>query len=128
MWCDGRDWLKFDGAAMICGLCTCIEHSINTGNTCLKGQNTFVTGCTNLKISALQDHEKSERHKKALEIKDAKSRSQEEIITKSDAGRAIRQLSETERYRLSILFRNGHAVIHESSLSKVVNDFESIVK
>lgn len=38
-WCDGREWLKFDGTAMTCALC--LDYSSITSNG-LKDQNTFL--------------------------------------------------------------------------------------
>ena len=73
----------------------------------LKGQNTFLKGCSKRKISAVTDHEHSQMHTKAVEQKNVKTSTVEE----SKAAKVLRSLKENERYRLNILFRNAHAVI-----------------
>ena len=70
-WLKGREWLKFTPEeGMTCTLCVeyLKTHSQNQMLTNLRGQNTFVKGCLNLKTSALIDHEVSKSHLKALEV------------------------------------------------------------
>lgn len=64
-WQEGRPWLTFDTVenTMTCSLCVSYygnasgnEH-VRAQNSNLKGQNRFLTGCSNRKISAVIDHE-----------------------------------------------------------------------
>ncbi|KAH3725667.1 hypothetical protein DPMN_051516 [Dreissena polymorpha] len=89
---------------------TCIEFygtkSIGSG---LKGCNTFLTGSTNLKKSAVSDHELSKAHIDATANTAAKC-SDSAAIASSQAGKAMLSLHLSERQRLMHLFRNAHAV------------------
>ena len=54
-WKTGRPWLVFlENNTMACNVC--INHygkNLSDG----RGQNTFISGCSNLKVSAVSDHE-----------------------------------------------------------------------
>ena len=73
----------------------------------LKGQNRFPSGCTNRKISAVTDYEKSSLHLKAVEVLNKKNKSVEE----SQSVRTLRSLKQADRDKSNILFRNAHAII-----------------
>ncbi|XP_052787904.1 zinc finger protein 862-like [Mya arenaria] len=68
----------------------------------------FLTGCSNLKISAINDHEMSDMHKKAVESE--KNTSTVDVLTSSSSGKALLSLKQAERNKLQHLFRNAHAV------------------
>ena len=68
-WKNGRPWLHFnvEKRSMTCSVCTeFYSDKQPSGNPNLKGQHTFITGCTNRKISAVIDHEKSKYHEDAV--------------------------------------------------------------
>ena len=64
-WKTGRPWLVFlENDMMACNVC--INHygkKLSGG----RGQNTFISGCSNLKVSAISDHERSKMHLVACE-------------------------------------------------------------
>jgi hypothetical protein len=64
-------------------------------------------GCSNFRISAITDHEKSNGRIRTIEIKSAQSSN----VASSAAGKALLQMREADSQRLSILSRNVHAVI-----------------
>ena len=76
----------------------------------LKIQNTFITGCSNFRLSAVVDHEKCKSHIAVVDILTAKSVTVDEI-KQSTAGKALRKLKEADRARVSVLFWNAQAVI-----------------
>ena len=69
-WQEGWPWLQFnlEENSMTCSICMDYyqgkEMPINT----VKGQNRFLSGCTNRKISAVTDHEKGCLYLKAVEV------------------------------------------------------------
>ena len=76
-WQEGWPWLQFnlEENSMTCSICMDYyqgkEMPINT----VKGQNRFLSGCTNRKISAVTDYEKSSLHLKAVEVLNKKKTS-----------------------------------------------------
>jgi hypothetical protein len=76
----------------------------------LKIQNTFITGCSNFRLSAVVDHEKCKSHIAVVDILTAKSVTVDEI-KQSTAGKALCKLKEADRARVSVLFWNAQAVI-----------------
>jgi hypothetical protein len=109
-WKDGREWLdNNEDKGMTCSWC--IEHfgKEPTKSPNLKGQNAFLTGCKNLRISTVIEHEKAKCHLRAIEIKNAKNSSVEEVKM-SESGKALMSLKAADRHRLCNLFRNAHAV------------------
>ena len=64
-WKTGRPWLVFlENDTMACNVC--INHygkKLSGG----RGQNTFISGCSNLKVSAVSVHERSQMHLVAYE-------------------------------------------------------------
>ena len=74
--------------------------------TNLKGQNNFLEGCCNFRQSTIVDHETSAGHH-AVSAVTAKSGN----LRATEAGKAYLALKETERNRLSYLFRNAHAIM-----------------
>ncbi|XP_056000656.1 zinc finger protein 862-like [Ostrea edulis] len=77
----------------------------------LKGQNTFLDGCTNFRVTAVVDHESSVAHKKAIEFQNASAKTGSDILTNTSAGKALQSLRKAEKDRLVFLFRNAHAVM-----------------
>jgi hypothetical protein len=62
-WQKGQEWLKFDDDELFFKY----QHYKNDSNEIknLRGQNTFLTGGSNLK-SVVENHDKSKGHKKDL--------------------------------------------------------------
>jgi len=79
-------------------------------NPNLKGQNTFLVGGNNMRISALVDHEKCKAHQDACRKLAAKTVSTVEV-SQSKAGKALTLLKSTQRAKLSLHFRNVHAIV-----------------
>ncbi len=96
----GRPWLIYDAdkETMTCQLC------ITYGDP--KSKNTFTTGSSNLRVSAVKEHEASKCHLRALNMHKAQSEKAEESV----AGWALLGLKQADRDWLSILFCNAHAV------------------
>ena len=114
-WMEGRSWLVFDELEnnMKCSLC--IEYGDSSSSTCnLKGQNKFLTRCTNYRISTIIDHEGCTSHKNSLKLsitKDATKKTSTCNLRTTNAGKALLALKTAERNRLVFLFRNAHAVM-----------------
>lgn len=127
-WQENRPWLKFENDTMTCSVC--LDYYINTnkpgssGLQRVRGQNTFITGCTNRKISAVLDHEISNAHEKAILSMHSKTVTNEEKIT-SNAGKALLSLKHAEREKLRILFVNTHAIIKNN---RPLRDFPWLCK
>ena len=111
-WQKDRPWFVFVNDQMKCAFY--IEQMSDNNkpiiNANLKNQNTFITGCTNRRVSAVIDHERSKTHISAVEIKPAKSRTSEEI-RQTEAGKASMLLQKSAVDKLVYLFRNTHAVV-----------------
>jgi hypothetical protein len=73
IWCQGRPWLKYNKEknVMTCKLCTELAETKQSSNN-LKHKHLFISGCNNLRISTVNDHEKSKGHLDALQVKHAK--------------------------------------------------------
>ncbi|XP_053385072.1 zinc finger protein 862-like [Mercenaria mercenaria] len=109
-WKIGRSWLVFsDNDTMKCSICISYFEGKVSDPSNLRGNNTFISGCTNRKISAVTDHENSKSHLKADSYYKSKSSSCEEVLH-SPAGHALMSMKSAERHRLAYLFRNIHAV------------------
>jgi hypothetical protein len=107
-WTENRDWLVYDADKNVMKCMLCIgQYGETPQQSNLQGQNKFLTGCSNFRVSAITDHEKSNGHIRATEIKSAKSSN----VASSAAGKALLQMREADRQRLSILFRNAHAIM-----------------
>ena len=114
-WKTGRPWLVFKDGKMFCDVCTQYGPG---GSSSMRGQNTFVSGCSNKRVSAVQDHEKSGLHIKASHIYSSKTSTGTQILRATEAGRALISLKQSERHRLAHLFRNTHAIVkHNRPLS-----------
>jgi hypothetical protein len=69
-------------------------------------------GCTNFRISTIEDHETSAMHRNAIAIETAKSAlASASDIRAMDAGKALMSLKTAEKARIMYLMRNAHAVI-----------------
>ena len=108
-WQEGRPWLQFnlEENLMTCSICMDYYRGKEMPINNLKGQNRFLSGCTNRKISAVTDYEKSSLHLKAVEVLNKKNKSVEE----SQSVRTLRSLKQADRDKSNILFRNAHAII-----------------
>ena len=113
-WKDGRPWLKYNPECkqMTCEICVNFYGSGSTlnSNNNLRGQNKFITGCSNLKISTIIDHETSKGHITAVEKTDVQKYKCVEVVMQSNAGQALKKLKAAERHKLAFLFRNAHAI------------------
>ena len=100
---------------MTCKVCT--KHSSRQTSTSsssanLTNTNKFLTGCTNFRISTIEDHETSAMHRNAIAIETAKSAlASASDIRATDAGKALMSLKTAEKARIMYLMRNAHAVI-----------------
>ena len=102
----------FENDQMKCAVCIeqMSDNNKPISNANMKNQNTFITGCTNRRVSAVIDHERSKTHISAVEIKAAKSRTSEEI-RQTEACKASMWLQKSAVNKLVYLFRNTHAVV-----------------
>jgi len=104
-WKEGRQWFQYDEFTNVMTCKICIDHYRNNASVSsnLKIQNTFITGCSNFRLSAVVDHEKCKSHIAVVDILTAKSVTVDEI-RQSTAGKALRKLKEADRARVSVLF------------------------
>ena len=102
-WKEGRQWLQYDEFMNVMTCKICIDHYGNNASVSsnLKIQNTFITGCSNFRLSAVVDHEKCKSHIAVVDILAAKSVIVDEI-KQSTAGKALRKLKEADRARVSV--------------------------
>lgn len=112
-WREGRDWLTFNNkneTGMTCSYCIELYKNGNTSTPSnLKGQNAFLTGCTNMRISTIVEHEQSKGHVKASEVYKASSSNAVEV-RQSHSAKALLSLKSVDKNRLCNLFRNAHAI------------------
>ena len=87
---------------MICT--TCIEF-VQSDKIC----NLFISGCSNLRESAVTDHEQSKTLMKAIVALSAKGNQQLKKWYLSDAGKTLKLLKFSQVHRLAYLFRNAHS-------------------
>ena len=93
-WLTNRSWLKYDdeNEVMTCTLCIkhCRESAESSKN--IRGQGTFITGSYNLKKSAVEHHENSKGHVKAVELENAANRSATDVLNFTRAGKALQKV------------------------------------
>ena len=95
---------------MTCKICT--KHCSRQTSSNLTNTNKFLTGCTNFRISTIEDHGPCAMHRNAIAIETAKSAlASASDIRATDAGKALMALKTAEKARLMYLFRNAHAVM-----------------
>lgn len=111
-WKEGRPWLEYNDEkkAMTCSSCITFYGDTASSHPNLKGQNTFLVGCSNMRVSALVDHEKCKAHQDACSKLAAMSASVVEV-SQSKAGKALTLLKSSQRAKLALLFRNVHAIV-----------------
>ena len=123
-WEVGRAWLLFDLNAECMKCKYCIDFYGDSAGTkpptTLKNINTFITGSTNLKKSAVSDHELSLAHVRAQ-----KAAEKPADKNTTQAGRALLAMKDGDRNRMSLLFRNAHAVAKQN---RPLTDFEWLCK
>ena len=91
------------------------EKNVMTCTTCIeffqsdKISNPFISSCSNLRSSAVTDHEQSKPHMKATVALSAMGKSTTEKMV-SEAGKTLKLLKSSEVHRLAYLFRNEHAI------------------
>ena len=112
-WKQTYDWLIYDSDKNIMQCSVCLNHNGQGSKfTNLKGQNKFLEGCCNFKLSTIVDHETSAVHQYAVSAVTAKSAvAKSGNLRATEAGKAYLALKEAERTRLSYLFRNTHATM-----------------
>ena len=78
-WKQGRPWLEYDDDEKIMKCCLCISQygggegsDLNVSCSNLKGQNSFLKGCSNFRHTTISDHEKTRSHIHADSIAKAK--------------------------------------------------------
>ena len=111
-WKEGRPWLMYLEETKVMTCSSCIEFYGESAhiNPNLKGQNTFLVGCNNMRLSALLDNEKCKAHQDACRTLATKTASTVEV-SQSKAGKSLTLLKSTQRAKLSLLFRNVHAIV-----------------
>jgi hypothetical protein len=89
-WKEGRQWLQYDEFTNVMTCKICIDHYGNNASVSsnLKIQNTFITGYSNFRLSAVVDHEKCKSHIAVVDILAAKSVTVDEI-KQSTTGRKL---------------------------------------
>ena len=114
-WKKDRPCLVFDykNSSMTCSVCIEVYGNTKVGSSNLKSQHTFLTGCTNRRVSAVTDNETSKYHLQAVERTSAKQSTDKEV-KKSNAGKALNILQQANRHRMAYLFRNAHAVAKQN--------------
>ena len=67
-WLTNREWLDHNESndIMTCKICT--KHSSRQTSSNLTNTNKFLTGCTNFRISTIEDHETSAMHRNLDQI------------------------------------------------------------
>ena len=98
-WKNGRPWLQFDTAdgTLKCDMCT---------KYCPSKNNNFIVGCKDLKLDVIKRHEAAMDHRKSSEKHSAITCKPGE----SHAEKAISSLTKAQNDKLSLLFRDAHAV------------------
>lgn len=109
----GHDWLTYDNEKGVMTCSVCIQNGNIQRTSNLKGQNKFLEGCSNFRISTILDHETSTSHKAAVSAISAKVAAAKSggNLRSTEAGKAYLALKQAERTRLLYLFRNIHAVM-----------------
>ena len=102
-WQKGRDWLTYDKDKneMWCSCCKQFSTSQNAGS--------FVQGTNRFKLENIQTHEKSVSHSRCLaihKVKDNPSTSATELM--------FTKMSSYQATKMSILFRNAHALAKQA--------------
>jgi hypothetical protein len=124
-WKLGRDWLKFLNGRMTCSVCIDYygTHKQSEAEN-IRAVSTFICGSTNLKKSAIVDHETSRTHLKAADVKHAATASVH-AIAQSRAGKALQAIKIADRKRVSNLVRNAHAIAKQN---RPLTDYTWIAK
>ncbi|KAL5007366.1 hypothetical protein ScPMuIL_003785 [Solemya velum] len=120
-WKVGRDWLVFEDGLMSCSLCKEYygfnsRDNLNQRLKNLRGQNKFITGCSNRKVSAVVDHENSNSHKASV-----KALSPGPVPAESVAVKTLQQLKKADTEKMLILFKSIHAIVKNN---RPLSDFE----
>ena len=104
-WSEKHTWLRwrFEGNEKKMMCITCIDASKIKPNVAVK--NSFVNGSSSGKHDTIVRHEKSTNHVQAIAIMAAKNKPYE-----APASKMIVQLNQSVVEKLSLLFRNAHAV------------------
>ena len=106
-WTSGRPWLQYSSTKneMTCTICIeYVKTSKLTEFENLKHKYQFLAGCSNMKISAVQNHEQSKLHLTSTSAKLASE------TTDTPARKALASLNESQREDLETKFRNAHAI------------------
>ena len=103
MWTVGRPWLTFDGKAMFCSICKSQALKSQKG----KKQWTFITGCTNLRVETIRDHETSATHTLALTVQENKQKP----FSEKPAVSAWVSLNTSYQTKVKRLMRNTHVLM-----------------
>ena len=87
---------------------TCIEFFQSD-----KISNPFISGSSNLRASAVTNHEQSKTHMKAIVALSAKGKLTTEKMV-SEAGKTLKLLKSSEVHRLAYLLKNAHAIAKQN--------------
>ncbi|KAG1649403.1 Zinc finger protein 862 [Nymphon striatum] len=102
-WQIGRPWLIDSAAGMVCKLCTDNKDALSRQG--LLKSRTFISGCVSYKAESISLHEKSSAHVQATKIIKRK-----EHPETAPAKIAQLQLHKANSEKLTLLFRNTHAL------------------
>ena len=98
-WKNGRPWLQFDTEKGTIKCDFCIKY-------CASKDNNFVLGCKDLKLYQIKRHEGTNDHRKSAEKHAAMTCKPGGSV----AEKAMNSLTKAQNDKLSILFRNAHAL------------------
>ena len=105
IWKMGRGWLQFDelSGVMTCSSCIGVYGQ---GVATTNHKHAFISGCKNLRVSSINDHEKTAMHQDAI----AKEKATKDPGA-SIAHKALVSLAEKNRKAYELKVRNIHAVV-----------------
>ncbi len=102
-WAIGRDWLQDTESGMKCTLCKKYENTLKQQG--ILTSTVFIDGCTSYKSETISLHENSKAHKEASKIQ-----AREQHPEQAEGHQAKKTLHAKEFSKMSILFRNAHAL------------------
>ena len=133
-WKESFSWLRItETKKLVCVICSSQEEKIKLMP---RVNLTFVTGGTNYKLSALQDHHLSEGHKRAVKEEEAEKakaaglsippvRIVQNVLENSAISKGFKQMGETERAAISKL----HDIAYYIALKgRAFTDFVDLIE
>jgi hypothetical protein len=102
-WRSGRKWLRFDSEKQLMHCSVCREFAVSD----IEKSSAFVVGTNNFRLEAIQYHESCHLHKKSASADVERKKPKGE----SQAAKIVLALNESAIKRMTILFRNVHALV-----------------